>query len=198
MKVPTPLFIVVGFLRYSASLARADTLVLSADPFGWDCSMNNDGGPGLRTVYVVQFTPGSFGARFKVELDADVTMTYLSEELAFPGIGNTQDGVALCYGSCVTGDGIVVVATMHYMFTSAEAACQFLRIVPHPDASTVDVINCYGVPEVAAVGDLRILTPGGACGCGETHTFEGTPAAFSCTPLPVEETTWGRVKAFYR
>jgi hypothetical protein len=87
---------------------------------------------------------------------------------------------------------------MHYMFTSAEAACQFLRIVPHPDASTVDVINCYGVPEVAAVGDLRILTPGGACGCGETHTFEGTPAAFSCTPLPVEETTWGRVKAFYR
>ena len=176
-----------------------DTIEVSFSAFQQECQLANDTGPGIRTVYVRHtFSPGSLASRFRITLDPGVEMTYLSEAHPFPmTIGNTQDGISVCYGGC-TESGAFVVATITYMYQSSSVSCPRLRVAAHPDAETVEVVNCYGVPEVAWAQDMYVLTPGGICGCPDPHRSAGSPGAFACEPVLVEKHTWGAVKALYR
>ena len=179
------------------TVVSADTLELSMSPYGRDCQMINDSGPGLRTVYVNHvFTFGARGARFRLSLDPGATLTYVSETHVYATTtGNTQDGISMCYGACVEGG---MVAAVTYMYLGSSVNRPRLRIVPHPDAETVDVIDCYEIPQAASVLDMFVVAPGQGCGCPTSQTFPGAARFFDCLPLPIENKTWGGVKALYR
>lgn len=188
-----------GICLVWADSAGADTIVVSTSPFGGDCSMDNTSGPGLRTVYVHHQHTGSFGTRLRVALDAGVTMNYISETHPFPmTVGNTQDGLTVCYGACLPPASSGPVAVITYMYLGQTSSCPSLRVVPHPDAETVEVIACDGTAESPVLRDLPIPPPNESCGCGSQYQLVGVPHIFDCTPLPVENKTWGAIKALYR
>jgi hypothetical protein len=71
-------------------------------------------------------------------------------------------------------------------------------VVPHPGAQTIDIVDCSFVAQKAG-GGSGVIALSGVCGCpGDGGVFDGTPEVFSCMPVSVEETTWGRIKALYR
>lgn len=193
-----------GFDSPAVSPAPADTeslipaIQVSAEEFAHGCQLGNDAGPGVRTVYIRhEFNIGSTASRFRLSLGSGVSMTYLSETHPFPmTAGNTQTGISVCYGTCIQGP--LVLATVSYMYNGSDVSCGRLDVVPHPDAQTVEVINCFGTPEVAFASDMYILKPGGICGCPDPHTFTGSPQSFDCAPLRTENVTWGAIKALYR
>jgi len=154
--------------------------------------------PGERTVYVVHdYNTGTTAARFKIEPGPGNTMTYVSEVHYFSSTaGNVQDGISVCYGACTLDTP--VIASITYMAYGTSSSCSRLLVVPHPSAETVEAIKCNGVATRAYGADLTLHRPGDACGCPVTHGFQGTAGVFACTPVAVENTTWGAVKALYR
>ena len=156
-----------------------------------------DNSSGTRALYVSHLpNPGTMASRFKIVADPGVTMTYLSETVHVgSALGNTQDGIALCYGSCLGGDNLLV--TVNYMTFGTSQNCSRIRIVPHPDAETVDAIRCDNIPIKSFVQDLYVQAVAGDCGCPLLHSFVGGALPFGCTPTPVQTTTWGGIKALY-
>ena len=193
--------LVVSFLACmgASSVANAQfksSIAIWGDPnYPW-CEIPDT--PGERTVYVVHtFNTGTTAARFKIESGPGNTMTYLSETHYFAStLGNTQDGISVCYGTC-TFDNVPIVS-ITYMAYGTSSSCSRLLVVPHPSAQTVEAINCGGVASGAYGEDLTLHFPGGGCGCPVTHYFPGTPQVFNCSPVAVQNTTWGAIKALYR
>jgi hypothetical protein len=158
-----------------------------------------DNQPGLIAVTVHHiFTVGGLGARFRVEPGAGVTFTYVSETHHFANtLGNTQTGVEVCYDACAAPNDSPLI-TIYYLSYGTSGPCSELRVVPHPSAETVEVINCGGAP-VAAWARGIVLNPSLLCSpCERATMFPGTPKYFNCEPLPTRTSTWGRVKALYR
>jgi hypothetical protein len=75
-------------------------------------------------------------------------------------------------------------------------------VLPHPDAETLDWVNCGMEPQSMSAYPLYVAGATGFCdGCNqhmEPDWYPGTPVAFDCEPLPTEPSTWGRIKALYR
>jgi hypothetical protein len=159
--------------------------------------------PGLHTVQVVQrFSVGTLAARFKIVSDPGMTMTYVSETHPIAhSLGNTQDGLSVCYDECMTGTTVVAVIT--YMGYGTTEPCGKIRVVPHPLAETLDAMNCGGQFEVMTCTHLEVRTTlAGGCNYCVSHmdltSYPGTAKFFNCVPLPVESGTWGRIKSLYR
>jgi hypothetical protein len=154
--------------------------------------------PGLQTIYVFHTSfVGATRSRFRIQPGPGMTMTYVSEVHRFAQTeGNTQTGITICYdGLCLISSQLL--ATVTYMRYGTSEDCSKLLIVPHPEAETVEVMNCNLDPETAYVQDFSLDVR--YCGCSPWRLIAGTPRSIVCTPpLPVEEATWGRIKAFYR
>ena len=193
----------VGLVCLSAAAARqlamADWIVVRTETL--DCTLD-DTSPRLHTVTVLhKFNAGSVASRFKVELDPGVTMTYLSETIAWPtSVGDFRNGISICYGSCQVGD--VVLGTIEFQGYGTSAPCSFVRVVPHPDAETLEAIDCDNQPDYSASTlHLGVGAPGQDCFCNphtDPTTYPGTPMLFDCQALPGSSTTWGAIKALYR
>ena len=159
--------------------------------------------PGFHTLTVLQkFTPGSIAARFKLEAIGGMTMAYVSETHAWPNsVGTMREGLSVCYGSCQTIS--VVLGTITYQGFGTSNSCAQFRIVPHPDAETLDVIACDNKPETATTLHFEVWSSiQQSCNWCSPHdpgiNYPGTPELFSCQPLPTSHSTWGAIKAFYR
>lgn len=132
--------------------------------------------PRMVDIYIAHLDFGGVtGSEFRTEADAGFTGVWLSETSPWSPyvIGTSPTGVAIAYAQCVMSDIIVIKAT--YLLTGTSAPCSRLRVVPSPGHDLVVCSGCHFVD--------------GPCGAGSL--------AVSC-PVPVEETTWGRVKALYR
>jgi hypothetical protein len=151
----------------------------------------------LRTLRIFhKLNNGMIGSRFKLLADPGVPLTYVSETFhTATASGNTQEGITLCYGSCLGGDLLLV--SVDYMAYGTSEGCKQIRLVPHPDAETVDAVRCDLVPVGTYVGDLYLIAAPGGCGCPPEHGFPGVPEFFGCGPTPTRETTWGAIKALY-
>jgi hypothetical protein len=194
----TVLLFILLTVGASVSSAQVETQGVIQVVDEGDACETPDGTPGVRTLRVYHdFAIIASGSRFRIEAGPGVTMTYLSEVHHFPmTIGNTQDGITICYDACLGPS--ILVATMNYMAYGTSELCSEIRVVPHPDAETVEAMRCDGTALRAYVSDLVIRTPGGSCGCAGGHVFPGTPRLIDCSPSPLEPTTWGRIKALYR
>lgn len=155
--------------------------------------------PGARTVTVYHRFGFALATRFKVSAGPDVTMVYVGETHYFANtLGDSQAGIQVCYGECFLPHDSPLV-TINYLSFGTSGSCSEIGIVPHPDAETLDVIGCDGIPRAAGGGAMLVNQTANCIQCPPLiRYFSGTPVAFGCGPLAVETTTWGSIKALYR
>ena len=192
----TFLLLVVCFLAISSLPTHigAITLELSSSDIDYVCTSWD--GPTVVTIYVrISFNSGIIASRFRVQASPEVTWSYLSETPSSSTfLGNTQTGITICYDPCLVEQAVLV--SIQYMTYGTSSECSGgVVIAPHPDAETVEVINCDGSPRAAFT---RPLAVGLICSCPSPVLYPGTATMFDCAPLATRVTTWGSVKALYR
>jgi hypothetical protein len=119
-----------------ASIAEAqittDAIVLGETVPG-SCEIV-DNQPGIRTVNVFHhLTLGAQAVRFRVAAQAGNTMSYVGDTTPFALMGNSQSGVAICYGSCLAPDDIPILTITYLSFGTSTQCAQF-AVLPHEDA----------------------------------------------------------------
>jgi len=158
----------------------------------WEGCLMFDETPGVRTVYVYHHLGQGRGVRFRVVAGPGVTMTYLSETHYYPTLGDTQNGITVCYQQCIGGP---LVATIQYMAYGTSSINTRINVVPHPETNAVEVMNCDGTISGVPVQPLSV-NPEGGCLPPVWYGQPTSPQDF-CQALPVQKTTWGSIKALY-
>lgn len=170
-----------------AGLAYGDTIGLYADPSGTSCNITVTPPFTLTYVYVVHVAPGgAVASEFMAPKPVCGTgATWIGDQEQFPcliGCGDSQTGKTIGYGLCLVGS-IHVTTIVYFNLGSSEACCPY-PVLPHPNSpgGKVQVADCnYNI--VPAVGLMAMVNGNATCPCGY--------------PVPVEETTWGRIKSLY-
>ena len=136
---------------------------------------------GAFSVYVVHrgvTFDAAQGVRFAVQTSPGVTFAWLGENSPMPTVvGDSRTGISIGYGACLIPDPGLILE-IRFLGIGTSEACSFLNVVPHPQASSgeIEVILCVGLEAVSATGEKLLV---------------------NC-PVPVEQTTWGKVKSLYR
>jgi len=123
-----------------------------------------------------------------------MTMTYVSETHFVPAVGNVNDGLSACYGSCQFS---VLIATVLYIGHGTSSSCSQINVVPYPGETAVEGIRCDGAPVALVSRDIFVGADPSNCGCTDGELFVGTPRTFNCEPVAVQSSTWGSIKALY-
>jgi len=171
-----------------SSLAFAQfpgSIGLFADPAGNLCDLYV-AAPGLVSIYVVHIlSPGATGAEFRVICDETANLLYLSDTVTSPylSIGNSQAGIAIAYEECVGSANMIL--TIQYYAQTSPGTCTSCRVVEDPNAAPpgIYVADCSDPPLLLnATGGEIVVNPDYTCGCY----------------VPVEETSWGKIKSLYK
>ncbi len=140
-----------------------------------------DQAPGKVSVYVVHRGVTYGHVRivwFMVEASPGITFEWLGESspMATLVVGDSQTGIAMDYGACLFPDpGLILV--IHYWGFGTSDPCSSLRVVAPPGTPTgeITVGLCVGQGPISAVGKRLLVN----------------------SSVPVETSTWGRVKSLY-
>jgi hypothetical protein len=183
------------------------TVIVSSDAAGTDCSIVDTGG--LVQVHIVHMhTDGVRGSRFM--LDPAPGWTHLGDMPDFPSLGTSISGMIVCMPSCMSSD--IHLTTVNF-FGSAAPPCTYISIVPDPAApsGSIEALDCNWNP-MYPTGGQAIVNPEGGCFChaavapgGENRAPNERgidnpsklPAAHFCSPVPVQQSTWGAIKSLY-
>lgn len=178
----------IGIFVLSVLVSRAawsDTIGLHSDPSGASCNIVAT--PfALTEVFVVHVTDGATASMFQAPKPSCWTgaawLGDMTPYCAGVGCGDSQAGIALTYGACRIG-AIHVLTIRYFSGGSSESCCPY-PLLPHPwtQEGHVEIADCEFNPGVA-LELMATVNGGSACPCGY--------------PVPVEETTWGRMKALY-
>ena len=190
-----------------ASAQIAGSVVVSSDPGGANCNIDDTGG--LVQVHIVHMhTDGVRGSRFM--LMAAPGWTHLGDVPDFPSLGTSISGMIVCMPWCMSSD--IHLTTVNF-FGSAAPACTYISIEPDPAAPSgqIEALDCnWNV--MYPTGGAAIVNPTAGCSCHaglvagtENHPSkkrdEGnaskSPAAHFCSPVPVQPSTWGAIKSMY-
>jgi hypothetical protein len=113
--------------------------------------------------------------------------TFFGDQAVFGVVlGSSQTGFAMGYGICLSSP--IHVLTMAFFAAGGTTRCceYIVDGDPRTYSGQVEVVDCQG--------NLLI-------GSGRANTVNGAPAVCECsteTAVPVEETSWGAIKALYR
>jgi hypothetical protein len=149
-----------------------------------------DGGQGVVNLYVVHtLGAGATAVQFKLQPSAGFGATFIGDTYPFElYLGNSQTGISIAYGDCLSGT--VVVLGVTYLFLGSSDTCSYIDVVGDPAE-----VNYPGEPIVAdclpmferAVHPIQgtrfMVNPDQICRC--------------VLPVPVRESTWGQIKALY-
>lgn len=154
------------------------------DSGGTDCNIIYQNA-GLLPVYVVHVDfLGATAAQFAApKPDCWTDATFLSDTDVFPiAIGNSQTGKAVGYGACM-GPPMTVTTINYFVGGGVNPTCCRYLVVPDPSVPSgqIETVDCTNTIQYSW-GLLAYINPDGTCFCGT---------------VPVQETTWGRVKAMY-
>lgn len=142
----------------------------------------NDVGPGVLTLFVVfestdeADVPFATGSIFRIQSSAGFTGVWLDETSSYTVVGTSPVGVQIGFPHCVALPTRVL--SVRYTTFGTSAPCSGLQVVEHP------VHGLWGID-----CDFQVQVT-----VGEKLTIN--PDA-TCSPVPVRETTWGRIKALY-
>jgi hypothetical protein len=152
----------------------ADVISVYSDCTGASCSL----APGFTSTAAVmhKFTTGAVASRFKISFPPG--SSFFSFATSFVPVGNVETGIQVGYGQCLNGSFCIgnLVAIL-----APGPICIYPAVGP-----TVTYTDCSLVEYPAFASWANV---GGECGA-----FGESP----CTPLAVESSTWGQVKALYR
>jgi hypothetical protein len=172
-----PIILTMSLLLLANS-ARADFFRIVSDPVNQKCYLG-PAGFNDHAAIIVESSPGSTGARFKIHVPSGSGIFSVSSPYATTG---DFTDLTINYGTCLAGQGPWVIAT----FVSTLVA---------------------GIAEIwPAEGQSSILTTDCAfqvqAGGASWWSFIGDPVdpglADCGIPLSTESSTWGAVKALYR
>jgi hypothetical protein len=204
------IYLVLAALAVQPAGADAYTeLALYRDPAGEYCNLIDDF-PRPQYVYVfVDYSTGTLGTRFRVVPSESATLTYLDETPnALYAAGDTETGITLCFAECVVAYPQHLIVTILYLGLGTSSMCSDIRVQPAPGAPYIESVTCDGQVERAYAWHMSINDDGITCPCyrvgSETRPHPQTsPRPLTaddnfCAGVPVEETTWGRVKSLYK
>jgi len=192
-----------AFLSVGASFtlvhAQGGAIVVSIDRSLASCDIVDSGA--LVEVYIGHslFYEGNTGARFRLDLGG-VEWTLLQTRSLYWTTGDPLTGITVCYESCVTNP-VVILELLFWGSLAPE--CSVIRIAGHPVDGHIWGLDCES-NMVPASGFQAVVNPTSQCWCtvgNESTAVEQSakrvPANF-CAVVPVEDTTWGTIKALYR
>lgn len=170
-------------IHYEPALSVGGAVGIFANLEATDCNLF-DQAPGVMTFYIVHvLTAGALAAQFAAPMPSCMTgAAYLGETSPFNIVlGNTQTGVTVAYGRCLGGP--IHLLTVFYLVQGMSQACCEFPVVADPrvPSGQIEVPSCGFVLNYGA-GAHAIVNPTPTCACGS---------------VPVEETTWGHIKAMY-
>ena len=163
-------------------VTHADTIGLYAALVGTNCNIV-DHTSELLIIYVVHVSPtGATALQFSApKPECMAGAIWMADVWPYEAIGNSQTGAAFSYGSCQTG--VIPVMYMLYLVQGTSEPCCLYPVLPDPHAGgEVLVVDCDS-NTVPAAGLTSTVNGDASCPCGY--------------PVPVEETTWGRLKSVY-
>lgn len=182
--------IVIAATNPATAQVDYGSISLFSDPNGDSCVLIDDG-DGPLNIYVVQKTPlvrGWVDSRFRVSNSEGFNADYVGEVIhAFAHVGDLRAGIEIVYGHCDTGT-VLLLATMTYMGHGDSSPCAYLEVLPHPQSYSggIDLMDCnFDTYKGSTLGPLLVNPTSGTCSSW-------------CTPVSVESSTWGAVKALYR
>jgi hypothetical protein len=103
-------------------------------------------------------------------------------------LGNSQTGVAINYGQCMTGTFQILSIT--YFGQGTSWPCCYLEVRPDPAAlsGSIDVYDCNDQLQIG-YGWGDIVNSDSTCPCNVGLEY--------CYPVAVEEHTWGKIKSLF-
>jgi hypothetical protein len=174
------LLTLVLMLGAGMAFAQQGSIGIFRDITGTNCNLL-DAVPGLTPYYVVQVnTVGSTACAFAAPKPTCMTAMYLSDTGVWPvSLGNSQTLASVGYGACKVGN--VHVLTVNY-FTSGTtpACCRYFITAGTAPSGQIETVDCADNLHFVT-GGQGIVNSNGTCLCN----------------VPVEDTTWGGVKALY-
>ena len=176
------LLTLVLMVSATKAFAQGGSVGMFADMGGTDCNLT-DAAPGLASYFAVHvYHAGATACQFSAPMPACmIGATYLSDTAVFGvTIGNSQTGVAIGYGTCQGAPTHVL--TINYFAGGATTACCRYPVLPDPNvvSGLIEVVDCTNAL-ISATGGMGIINPDQTCFCD----------------VPVEDSTWGQVKALY-
>ena len=179
------IFVLTGLLVGGAATANPlpwTQIGLYGDPAG-TVNVVYDVAPGPINFYVVQtvyIEPTVSAVRFTAVPPPCFTATYIGETHNYPVIGNSQTGAWVIYGPCASGS--VHVMTIMFFGHGTSGHCCWYGLQPYPGS-----------------GDIESEM----CGSMDWHWTHGEGIYISAEPndncgTPVEQSTWGGIKALSR
>jgi hypothetical protein len=165
--------------------AQPGRIGVFADAAGANCNIGYHT-YGSTWFYVVHTsTAGARGVRFSAPAPACLIEAEWSYEQSPYTIirGNSQSGVTVDYGSCVAAP-VHVLTIAYFSAGLGGPRCCLYPVFADPGAASgqIEVIDCGGATVFAQ---------------GLTNTVNGNSNCPCESPLPTNETTWGRIKALY-
>ena len=178
---------VVMLMSVNAVAQNVGAIMLYTDPAGTTCNLTTDPAVPV-TVYVFHsFHTGVSASRFMIE-NKGTNWLYLFEspQGGAQPIGDTNAGASFAYPSCQASDYNFVNVT--YQAVGAAGVCSSLEVVPDPASlsGTIEATDCsfpFPLKFTADGSNLTVNCPDLPLQCGRI--------------VPVESTSWGRVKALY-
>lgn len=179
-----------------ASVAFAQTYPLPggaigvyADDLGSNCNFA-DAAPGLLQFYFFHLaSPGATAIEFQLDLTGFGFSMYLGDQSPFTlKIGNFHQGVSLSYQSCLTNTFYLGVAT--FLSTASTTTCHKVYVKNHPIPGIAGSTNPLGVDCNSPSGWLQVA--------GSYATFKNDGSCPCAGSVPVEESSWGQIKALYQ
>lgn len=147
-------------------LAEDGPVCIFSDASGSTCSFTDNGG--VMEFYVIhQPDAGVSAVEFAAPVPSCMTgASWIADINQFPlTLGNSQLGMSVAYGGCLTGP--IHVTTINVATTgSSQAGCAY-PVIPDPAAPTgyVEVVDCAGVKHLGQAGTAYVNSPS-ACRCG--------------------------------
>ena len=183
------LSVVVVLCGATTTFAQSPRVGLFSDAGASGCSLT-DTAPGFFQVFIVlQNVDEMDGVEFQVVAGPGFTAVLVGElsPLPAPGIiGDAYSGIELAFGGCYSSP--LHIYTLTYQGFGTSAPCAYLAFLPNPGstAESIRLSDCLMgeilIPQSST--GMFYMNPDGSCNsCG--------------FPVPVEQSTWGGVKALY-
>jgi hypothetical protein len=154
-----------------------------------DCNLT-DNVAGLLTVYIYHInTGGATASSFGLDVvSGGSTLTFLYHQSPYLVAGAPPSSFAISYGACLGQSGPVEILTIHFSAAGNSPACSYIEIVDDPTAD----------PVMVQVTDCAAPNPNLSPGEGSIAYINDGDGSCSCITIPVEDTSWGQIKALYR
>jgi hypothetical protein len=182
-----PIVLVISVIMLSAGVAAAEglgRLGVFGDTGGIDCGITPPAS-GLFQIHLVHIgSDGATAFQFSSPPPSCLNATYLNDIPAFSVVlGNTQTGIAIAYGACLTGDFLVCSMQFLSLGTSPECCKYVILKDPREDPPAYYVADCEfnTLPGNVKAG---VINKTAACQCDDPW-------------VPAEESNWGKIKALY-